>query len=198
MRANNLRDWSGIWGPTAFAAGAVFGARKEPGYSHAQNHISGLAAHGTAAARYMVPGFVALGLSSLLLPVDDRAVRRTARLAGAATIAAGLFRCSDVTCPAPLVDDDYEPTDARHAAASVMAFGCWVALPVLAASKRGPRWYRAVSAALVIPTVAAWIRAGLTTRSRAATRGTAQRQFLAAVFAWYAATSARALAALPR
>lgn len=187
------RRSAGLWGPAAFAAASLLGARRQPGYRHAVHHVSGLAAHGAPSAPVMIAGFGALGTAGLVMASGDRAVDPVLRVAGAATLAAGALRCSTPECPTPFVDDDVTPGDAGHAVASMVAFACWVALPAVGAARPGPRWYRRASAALAVTTALGWAAAGATTRRGSSRRGLAQRAFLASAFCWHGATSVRAL-----
>lgn len=184
---------AGILGPAVFAAAAVVASRRAPGYSHTRNHISGLAAQGMPSAPVMIPGFAAFGLAGLLQQIDDPLVRAVVRTAGLATLAAGLARCSSVECPMPMVDEEATASDAVHAAVSIVGFSCWSLLPSIAAVRPGPTWYRRTSALLAALTWAAYVVNSRAVRSRLATRGRAQRLFLAPVFAWYALTSLHAL-----
>jgi MFS family permease len=199
-----VAETGGWWGPAAFTVASVMAARRLPGYSARSQHVSGLAARGSASASTMVPGFVALGVGQLALGhALDRHGRRAPALAlaaaGIGTIGAGVFPVSTPACPMPGQDPDARPTDTRHAVASVATFGCWVAMPFLASSWRGtgsglPAWHRRLSGALVVPTTALFLAAGVTTRRRSPWRGLAQRAFLGTAFAWQAATSAALIA----
>jgi hypothetical protein len=77
-----IRRTAGIWGPAAFCGAAVVAARRLADYSQRSHHVSGLAALGERSARVMVPGFVALGASGLLMPTPDATLTRLARVAG--------------------------------------------------------------------------------------------------------------------
>jgi hypothetical protein len=195
---------AGWWGPAAFTVASVMAARRRPGYSARSEHVSGLAAQGSASAPMMVPGFVALGIGQLALGhALDRhgpgAPARSLAVAGIGTISAGVFPVSTPACPMPGQDREARPTDTRHALASVVTFGCWVAMPFIASWGHGsgsglPAWHRRMSGALVVPTTALFLVAGATTRRRSAWRGLAQRAFLGSAFAWQAATSAALIA----
>ena len=84
------RNASGIWGPGAFVLAMILAGRRQPGYSHRRNHVSGLTAQHTRSAVLMVPGFMALGAASLAMPGGERAQRALLRVAGVGTILAGL------------------------------------------------------------------------------------------------------------
>lgn len=195
---------AGWWGPAAFAATSIAAMRRQPGYSALRNPVSGLAARGTASARIMVPGFLAWGVSQLALghALDRRgALRRqslTLASAGMATIATGLLPASAPRCPMPFQDPEAEPTDVRHGLTSLAAFAGFLTLPVLSAlgptAGPLPRWHRKVSAAVALPTGAAFLATGAAAQRAPQWWGLAQRSFLALVFTWQAATSAALIA----
>jgi hypothetical protein len=185
-----VRRTAGVWGPVSFAAASVVAARRQPGYSHVANHVSGLAAAGQPSAAVMVPGFLALGAASLLMPVPSPTARRMARLAGLTTIAAGLVPASQLHCPRPGTDPDATALDVGHGVASITTFVLWIAMPCTAATQPGPRWYRRTSAALGAAALAGFVAAGVTTRADSPRKGLAQRGLLAPVFAWHLATAA--------
>ena len=167
----------------------MVGARRVPGYSHQRNHISGLAAQGMPSAPLMVPGFLALGLSGIVMPIPDPVVQRLVRTAGLATIGAGLARCSSVDCPMPTLDEDVTSSDVAHSVMSMVAFGIWTAIPTLTAVRSGRRGYRRASAVLAAMTwIAFWFNSRAI-RRRSDRRGLAQRLFFAPVFVWYSLTS---------
>lgn len=185
-----IRRSAGVWGPTAFAGAAALAAGHQPGYSHRSHHVSGLAAAGERSALVMVPGFLALGVSSLLMPVPDPTVARLARVAGMTTIVAGLIPASQPRCPQPVTDPEATASDIGHGVASIVTFVLWAAMPIAASRHPGPRWYRSLSGALGIAAVAGLVAAGATTQAESPNRGLAQRGFLGTVFGWYIATAA--------
>jgi hypothetical protein len=129
--------------------------------------------------------------------LEDPVVRRVVRLASGANLLAGAARCSSLDCPMPFVDDDARTADLVHSAASVTAFSCWVALPVMTAVRPGVRWRRQLSKFLAPASVVAFLVAGASTQRRSNRRGLAQRAFLASVFVWYAAMSIHSEPAIP-
>jgi hypothetical protein len=183
-----LRRTAGLWGPLTFAGAAVLAARHQPGYSHRRNHVSGLAATGEASAAFMIPGFVAVAAAQGVMPAPTRTLERMVRAAALTSLAAGVVRVSDPRCPQP-DDADATPADLGHAIASVATFALWTAMPFVAARDQGGGWYPGFARAISGPTVAAFVGAGVTTRFDLAVKGTAQRAFLATVFAFLAATS---------
>lgn len=183
------RRTAGIWGPAAFCGAAIVAARRQPGYSHRSHHVSGLAAQGERSALVMVPGFLALGASSLLMPAPTTTLDRLARVAGATTIAAGLVRVSEPRCPQPGSDPAATTSDAGHGVASVATFALWTAMPILAGRHGGPRWYRFLSTVLGAAAIGGVVAAGTTTRMESPRKGLVQRAFLAVVFTWHVLTA---------
>jgi hypothetical protein len=193
MRADQWRwrDASGAWGPAAFVVATAAAGRRQPGYWHRRDHISGLAAKNTRSAAIMIPGFVALGLASLTMPSNHRSERALLRASGVGTILAGLFRCSDVRCPDPTRDADATASDAAHQIASVLTFIAWTVLPFVDAKHRRSPKARAIVYALGLVTTASFVAAGLTAQSDHPSKGLAQRLFLGSVFAWYLTNAVR-------
>jgi len=146
----------------------------------------------------MVPGFLALGTSSLLMPLPDPTLARFARIAGITTIVAGLIPASQPRCPQPVTDPEATVLDLGHGIASIATFAIWTAMPITAAVHRGPRWYRCVSGALGLASVVGFAAAGATTRSESPRKGLAQRGFLACIFTWHIATAVYAQRVAPR
>jgi hypothetical protein len=193
MRVNRRRwrDAGGAWGPAAFVVASAVAARRQPGYSHRRDHISGLAAQHTCSAVVMIPGFATLGVASLTMPSNHRGERALLRAAGVGTILAGLFRCSDVRCPTPRRDAEATVSDAAHAIASVFTFIAWTVLPFVDATHRRSPTSRAIGFAHGLVTAVSFVTAGLTARSNHPNKGLAQRLFLGSVFVWHVATVCR-------
>jgi len=125
--------------PAAFFGAAIKGARLEGGYSHRDEPMSALAAHGTASGPVMVGGFLGLAASSFLLGRALRgsrmpgAVAGMMQLAGVTIAGAGLARCSDRTCPTRgLNNGEPKLTDDLHVAFSAPTFMLWTAMPLIA------------------------------------------------------------------
>jgi hypothetical protein len=136
----------------------------------------------------MIPGFVTLGTSSVLMPTPNAALTRMARVAGTTTIAAGLIQASDPRCPQPGSDPAATKSDVGHSLASIATFALWTAMPMVAHRHDGPVWYRRLSGELGMATLVGVVAAGFTTRNESRYKGLAQRAFLAVVFAWHTAT----------
>ena len=184
-----IRQLAGIWGPIGFCGAAAIAARRHPGYSHVSDHVSGLAARGERSARIMVPGFIVLGASSLLTSAPNAALTRLTRVSGMTTLAAGLIQVSDPRCPQPGRDPSATASDVGHGAASIATFVLWTAMPFAARRGVGSASYRLVNGVLVVAVPAGLVAAGITIRADSPHKGLAKRAFLAAVFAWHAATA---------
>jgi Protein of unknown function (DUF998) len=192
VNQSRWKQSAGLWGPAAFVAATVIGGARQPGYDHRRFHISGLAAHGARSAPVMVPGFITLGIAGLVMP-GTGITSPLLRVAGVGTVLAGVFRCSDVRCPDPTRDPEATTEDALHAAASIVTFIVWTALPFVDASQAGSTSARVRNLLLGAITIAGFAGAAATARSDDPHKGLAQRFFLGAVFARYAATGARAI-----
>jgi hypothetical protein len=194
MRARSVL-WS-VAGPGAFALAAWIGGRIEPDYVARDEPISALTAHGTRAARVMVPGFLGLAIGSLGLA---RALRGSAvapnpvpamlALTGVATAGAGLARCSDRSCPTRFLgDENVMLTDDLHVYFSAAVFGLWGLTPLVAAARAtgaGPA-YRRASGWLGLATLAGIVGGGLLARRPESTwSGAAQRATIGAASGWY-------------
>jgi hypothetical protein len=178
---------AGLWGAVAFAGAAVVAGRKEPGYSHRRHHVSGLAARGHRSASIMVPGFVVLAAAQAVISSPTPTLRRLTRTAAATTFVAGVFRVSDPRCPQP-DEPDATASDLAHGAASLVTFGLWAAMPILAAVDERLGWLARLGRVVAVPTVVAFVAAGVTTRRNSSVRGLAQRSLLALVFLFLGAS----------
>ena len=129
-------------GPAAFGLAALVGARRVPGYCHRDEPMSALAAKGTASSPVMISGFLMLGAATWALAgaLDRDRVPRSIvlmlRTAGIGTVAAGLARQSDRSCPVRFMgDDNVTLSDDLHVLTSMAVFGPWIAMPFVAAAR---------------------------------------------------------------
>ncbi len=123
----------GLIGPAAFTAAWIAGSSRQPGYSVANEHISGLAATDARTPSLMTAGFIALGLSTIgFAAALDRRLGATARapeLLGASGVAicvAGLLR-RDRMSNWPMPGDPLERqswVNDAHDIASVVGHAC--------------------------------------------------------------------------
>jgi hypothetical protein len=100
---NRWRTACGIIGPAAFTVAWAVGTIRQPGYSVANEHISGLAAPDARTPRIMAGGFLILGAATTVFasdlhrrlegPVRDAGIGPVLMgLSGLAVVAAGLLR----------------------------------------------------------------------------------------------------------
>ena len=187
--------WS-LVGPGTFFLAAILGGRREPNYRGRDEPISALAANGSRAAKFMVPGFLGLaagilGFARVLegsVPAPSP-VPALVALAGLTTAGAGVARCSDRSCPTRwLGDDNYTRSDDLHALFSAATFGLWIATPFIAARRavdadeRYRRWSRRLGMSTL---VAILVNGALARRPSPRWSGAAQRAMLASAFSWY-------------
>lgn len=196
------RRFAALWGPGLFTFAAVSAARLQPGYRHRTHHVSGLAAQGQRSSRVMVPGFIALGLANLLMPLPSRSLTMLARAAGVTVTAAGLIPASTPDCPRPGLDDDAAATDVGHTVVSVATFALWLVMPFVATRQFRSTWFGTVSRVFGSVGAVAMIGTAATIQVNSPWKGAAQRAFLLVMFAWQGLSSicgpCRADGATPR
>ena len=132
------------------------------------------------------------------MSMSESSLTRLTRVAGATTITAGLVQASAPRCPQPGLDPDATASDLGHALASVVTFGVWTTLPLVASRANGSSWYRLSSGVLAVAAVVGLGVAGATTRAESPNKGVAQRAFLGTVFAWHLTTAVASIAKLGR
>ncbi len=143
-RARAIGAWCGIAGPVVFTAAWVAGSLRQPGYSAGQVQISGLAAMDARDPQIMMAGFVGLGVCSVAFgaALGRVAAAGTAgpwliTTAGAAVVAAGLFRRDHMLLTGPGFGGESWHNQV-HDVVSGVAYGAMVAVPlVLARRLRG-------------------------------------------------------------
>ena len=179
----------------AYGTATALAGRRVPGYRHVEQPISALAAHGSAGAVLMVPGFCALGVGSLSLARalgNDPSLRRVAPVvatSGIAATGAGLARCSSPACPSPIRGDDVEMTDVLHTAFSIPAFLAWVTAPLVAATAAtGSRRYGRQSALLGTTALASYVMLRRAARQDSPA-GLLQRLTISIALAWEVLTA---------
>lgn len=177
---NRLRAAAGLIGPAVFTAAWAVSTRRQPGYSVANEHISGLAAADASDPALMTAGFVALGISTVVFGAEldrrlggaDRSGYGPALLAssGLAMLGAGLFR-RDRVSNYPMPGEADEPQswmndvhDLASVAAGTLALASLAALAERFAGD--PAWRglsrRAASAALTSGILSAWFARDVT------------------------------------
>lgn len=158
-RRSWLRAACGLVGPAAFTAAWLVATRRQPSYSLANEHISGLAADDAEVPHVMTAGFVAFGTCAVVFaselerrldaPGRGPGIGPTAMAAsGVSMLAAGAFRRDRISnYPMPGAPDDPQSWrndvhDLAAVAAGALGLG---ALLALAARFRGDREWDALA-----------------------------------------------------
>lgn len=192
----NLGDSTlALSGPLAFAVAVVVAGRRLPGYHHRDEPVSALAARDMASGPVMMSGFVGLGIGTLALSHRLRtrgpgsSIGTMMALSGVTTIGAGLFRCSDRTCPSRAFGDtNADAIDELHGVCSMLSFILWIAMPLTAArhagsSRHGVRWAsRSIATAAIVSGIAAGF---LAARHSPRYQGVAQRIMIGVALSWF-------------
>jgi len=148
MKLTRLAAAGGIAGPVLFTVAWMVGSLRQVGHSAAGVQLSGLAAEDARDPQIMMAGFVALGAGTVVFGAGLGRVSapRSAGpwlvvVAGAASIAAGLFRRDHVLLAGPgFAGESWH--NQVHDVVSGVAYGVMLAAPlVLARRWRGdPDW----------------------------------------------------------
>ena len=148
MKLTRLAAAGGVAGPVLFTVAWVVGSLRQAGHSAAGVQLSGLAAEDARDPQIMMAGFVALGAGTVVFGAGLGRVSapRSAGpwlvvVAGAASIAAGLFRRDHVLLAGPgFAGESWH--NQVHDVVSGVAYGVMLAAPlVLARRWRGdPDW----------------------------------------------------------
>ena len=148
MKLGRVAALCGVAGPVLFTVAWTVGSLRQSGHGAAEVQLSGLAAEDARDPQIMMAGFVVLGLCSIAFGVAlDRVIApRSAGpwlvlVAGAASIAAGLFRRDHLLLAGPgFAGESWH--NQVHDVVSGVAYGAMLAAPlVLARRWRGdPDW----------------------------------------------------------
>jgi hypothetical protein len=177
---STLRTACGVVGPAAFTAAWAVATLRQPGYSIAHEHISGLAAPDAEQPHLMRAGFLGLGASSILF-ADELHRRLDARgrpagwgpplmaASGVAIVVAGLATRDRMSnTPPPDAPHGQSPVNDLHDVASVLA-GITSGAALLALARRfhrDPAWHdlshRTVRTAIVGAGLTAWFLSDVT------------------------------------
>jgi len=148
MRFSRLGAWCGVVGPLLFTAAWVAGSLRQAGHSTAEVQLSGLAADDARDPQIMVAGFVVLGVCSIGFGLALRRVLspRAAGawlvvLAGAAAVAAGVFRRDHLLLVGPGFTSESWHNQV-HDVISGVAYGAMLAAPLVLARRfrSDPDW----------------------------------------------------------
>ena len=148
MKLTRLAAAGGVAGPVLFTVAWVVGSLRQAGHSAAGVQLSGLAAEDARDPQIMMAGFVALGAGTMVfgaglcrVSAPRSAGPWLALVAGAASIAAGLFRRDHMLLAGPgFAGESWH--NQVHDVVSGVAYGVMLAAPlVLARRWRGdPDW----------------------------------------------------------
>lgn len=183
-------------GPVLFSSAAAAGARSVPFYRWRDEPISALSARGRPGAKFMVPGFVALGLGSIRFgrdlrgsPAIPRAVTQMVTMAGVSTVGAGVARCSSRSCPSRFLgDSDATLSDELHGLFSMATFLLWIAMPFVSArdARRCDPVYARRCRIISVATLATWLTTGLLVHRRSDRYvGVSQRLMVLSALSWF-------------
>jgi len=141
VRLSRLSAACGVAGPVLFTAAWVAGSLRQAGHSAAEVQLSGLAAEDARDPQIMVAGFVLLGAGTVVLGAGlGRLVApRSAGpwlvlVAGAASVAAGLFRRDHMLLAGPGFAGESWHNQA-HDVVSGVGYGAMLAAPLVLARR---------------------------------------------------------------
>jgi len=148
MRLSRLGAWCGVMGPALFTAAWVVSSLRQTGHSATEVQLSGLAADDARDPQIMVAGFLVLGMCSIGFGIALRRVLapRAAGawlviVAGAAAVAAGVFRCDHLLLVGPGFTGESWHNQV-HDVVSGVAYGAMLAAPLVLARgfRSDPDW----------------------------------------------------------
>ena len=143
VRLSRLAAAGGVAGPVLFTVAWVAGSLRQAGHSAAGVQLSGLAAEDARNPQIMMAGFVVLGAGTVVLgaglgrlTAPSPAGPRLVLLAGAASVAAGLFRRDHMLLVGPgFAGESWH--NQVHDVVSGIAYGAMLAAPLVLAR----RWH---------------------------------------------------------
>jgi hypothetical membrane protein len=147
MKLSRLAGYAGIAGPALFTVAWVAGSLRQAGHTPAEVQLSGLAAADATDPQIMMAGFVVLGTCSIGLGAAlVRAIPRSAgpwlvTVAGAATVAAGVFRRDHMLLIGPgFAGESWH--NQVHDIVSGVAYTAMLTAPLVLARRfrQDPRW----------------------------------------------------------
>lgn len=143
-----LAGYGGIAGPALFTAAWLAGSLRQAGYTPAAVQLSGLAAEEAKDPQIMIAGFVVLGVGTFGLGVTLRRLTGPRQAgpwlimaAGAATVAAGVFRRDHMLLTGPGFTGESWHNQV-HDVASGVAYAAMLTAPLLLARRwrADPDW----------------------------------------------------------
>lgn len=137
MRLGRLAAAGGVAGPVLFTVAWLIGSLRQAGHSAAEVQLSGLAAEDATDPQIMMAGFVALGACSIAfgaalakVTAPRSAGPRLVIVAGAAAIAAGVFRRDHLLLAGPgFAGESWH--NQVHDVASGVAYAAMLAAPLV-------------------------------------------------------------------
>ena len=148
MKLGRLTAVCGVAGPVLFTMAWVVSSLRQTGHSAADVQLSGLAAEDARDPQIMMAGFVLLGVSTVVFGAGLRRVTapRSAGpwlvvLAGAASVAAGVFRRDHMLLTGPgFAGESWH--NQVHDVVSGVAYGAMIAAPLVLARRwrADPDW----------------------------------------------------------
>jgi hypothetical protein len=141
VRLSRLAGWCGIAGPALFTVAWLVGSLRQSGHSMAEVQLSGLAADDARDPQIMMAGFIALGVCSIVFGTGlsreiapRRAGTRLVVVAGAAAVAAGVFRRDHLLLTGPgFAGESWH--NQVHDVASGVAYGAMLVAPLVLARR---------------------------------------------------------------
>jgi hypothetical protein len=137
VRLDRLAAAGGVAGPVLFTVAWLIGSLRQAGHSAAEVQLSGLAAEDARDPQIMMAGFVALGACSIAfgaalakVTAPRSAGPRLVIMAGAATIAAGVFRRDHLLLAGPGFTGESWHNQV-HDVASGVAYAAMLAAPLV-------------------------------------------------------------------
>jgi hypothetical protein len=148
VKLGRLAAAGGVAGPVLFTVAWVIGSLCQAGHSAAEVQLSGLAAEDARDPEIMMAGFVVLGVGTVMFGAELGRVTapRSAgpwlvRVAGAASVAAGLFRRDHMLLAGPGFPGESWHNQV-HDLVSGVAYGAMLAAPLVMARRwrADPDW----------------------------------------------------------
>ncbi len=205
VRLSRLAAWGGIAGPLLFTAAWVVSWLRQAGHPVAGVLLSGLAAGDARDPQIMMAAFVVLGACSIGLgaALDRAAAPGSAgpwlvMAAGAAAVAAGVFRCDHMLLAGPgFAGESWH--NQVHDVASGVAYGAMLAAPLVLGRgfRADPDWAVLSRPARLLALASAVAVAVFASRAAQPWNGVLQRAAVTLALTAEAAVAARMLTLPP-
>lgn len=183
MKLSRLAGAGGVSGPVLFTLAWVAGSLRQAGHSAAEVQLSGLAAEDARDPQIMMAGFVLLGAGTVVLGagLGRLTASRAAGpwlvlVAGAASVAAGLFRRDHMLLAGPgFAGESWH--NQVHDVVSGVAYGAMLAAPMVLARRwrDDPHWAPVSRPVLVLALASAAALAVFASQAAGPYNGVVQR-----------------------